>query len=360
MNIALLIALGFFLSQFYLWSSGLPQLSHIIIILAIIAYFTKSKKLKYSSALQALVIFSTYAYAVNMAFLIIEFGDTSYIVSLMYWIFNLMVFAVMTSLDDVSIQAFIRYLKFFIPLSLVLSILIWAIGGGRYDFAPRYNGFFNDPNQMAFWILSACAMSFIIFDKNYIKIIIYALSVFIILLTMSRSATIGLAVLTLGLILQQKGRIEQKIILVLLAACCVGIAGYILYKYGYLDNIITRFTEGVDEEDKQISDRGLDHLLNYPKYSILGAGQGGYSRFSETGHEVHSTWFGIAFYYGLTGLILFLYFLSKIFKRLSMAEKVILLGPMFYGFSTYNARTLAFWILIVVFYFAKEAKENKL
>ncbi len=341
------IGLGFFLSGFYIFPSGLPQPAHMSIIFSFLLSGILYNKIKISDS-RNLIIFVIYASFINVFFTLL-IGDLSYIVSTIYWIFNLILFSVLVNLNISSIKKLFHYLRFIIPTSLIINIVIWAVGAGRYDFNPRYNGYFNDPNQMAFWVLCSCAMGLILFNNLKLKIIIYFLSFFLILLTMSRSSTIGFLVLTLGLFFQHKGRLELKIIFTLIALL-VGIASFfILLHFGFLDNIIMRFSEGIESNAEQASDRGFTNLINYPQYLLLGAGQGAFYLYSETGNEIHSTWLGIIFYYGVIGLFLFVSFLFNIYRKLDFAEKIIFLGPMFYGFFTYSARTLVFWFLVSIF-----------
>lgn len=351
----LLILLGFLFSQFYIFPSGLPQPSHIFIVFSFIIFFIFHNKVKINDS-KPLIYFVVYVIFINIYYTLI-ISDLSYIVSTIYWIFNLMLFLVLVNLNILSIKKLFHYLKFIIPLSLIITIIIWAVGAGRYDFNPRYNGYFNDPNQMAFWVLCSCAIGLILFNNLKLKIIIYSLSFFLILLTMSRSATIGFLILTLGLVFQYKSRLDFKIFLSLISLFVAIASIFILFYFGFLDDIVTRFSEGIDSSDQQASDRGFNVLIDYPEYLMFGAGQGAYYLFSPTNHEIHSTWFGILFYYGIIGFFLFVSFLFNIFKRLDFAEKIIFLSPMFYGFFTYNARTLLFWFLVAIFLLYSKHRE---
>lgn len=351
-----LIILGFFLSQFYIFPSGLPQPSHIFIVFSFIIFFIFHNKVKINDS-KPLIYFVVYVIFINIYYTLI-ISDLSYIVSTIYWIFNLILFLVLVNLNILSIKKLFHYLKFIIPLSLIINIMIWAVGAGRYDFSPRYNGYFNDPNQMAFWVLCSCAIGLILFNNLKFKIIVYSLSFFLILLTMSRSATLGFLILTLGLIFQHKSRLDFKIIFSLISLLVAIVSFFILLKFGFLDNIVTRFSEGIQQNDDQVSSRGFDILINFPEYLLFGAGQGAYYLYSDTGNEIHSTWFGILFYYGIIGFFLFLSFLFNIFKKLDFAEKIIFLGPIFYGFFTYNARTLLFWFLVIIFLLHSKYREQ--
>ena len=346
-SIIYLILFSFFLSQFYFWSSGVPQFSHIFIMGAILLLFSKSSKIniEYSNII---LLFVAYAICINFAWYLIVL-DSSYMMSTVYWIFNLLFFLLMMNLNQVQINFFYEKLLFLIPFSYIVEIIIWASNLGRYDFEPRYNSLFNDPNQMAFWVLSSCAIYLYISGNGFKKITVYFLALFLILLTMSRSASIGFLMLTLGLIFSQKGDLNKRIFVFIGTLVLFGSLSYFLYNLGVFDSIALRFMEGLDQRDSQVEGRGLFSFLDYPQYLIFGAGQGAHWLYNPTGNEIHSTWLGILFYYGIIGISLFLIFLYQIFKKLSLSNKMILLGPMLYGFTTYSARTIIFWFLLAAF-----------
>jgi len=355
-SIIYLILFSFFLSQFYFWSSGVPQFSHIFIMGAILLLFSKSSKIniEYSNII---LLFVAYAICVNFAWYLIVL-DSSYMMSTVYWIFNLLFFLLMMNLNQVQINFFYEKLLFLIPFSYIVEIIIWASNLGRYDFEPRYNGLFNDPNQMAFWVLSSCAIYLYISGNGFKKITIYFLALFLILLTMSRSASVGFLMLTLGLIFSQKGDLNKRIFVFIGTLVFFGSLSYFLYNLGFFDSIALRFIEGLDQRDSQVEGRGLFSFLDYPQYLIFGAGQGAHWLYNPTGNEIHSTWLGILFYYGIIGISLFLIFLYRIFKKLSLSNKMILLGPMLYGFTTYSARTIIFWFLLAAFLLFSNNKDE--
>ena len=342
-----IISLGFFLSQFYLWSSGLPQFSHLLISISIFLVLIISRKLDITS-ISLLGVFVIYAILVNIIWSLL-LDDLSFIVSTVYWVFNFFTLVVLINFSDQSKEKFLNYLTFLIPLSYFVNILIWGAGQGRYDFSPRYNGFFNDPNQMAFWILASCSIYLYLVEDFCKKIYILLLAGFLIALTMSRSATLGFVVLIVGFILNSKGSIYKKIIYVSASFLIVIVSLFIFYFLGYFDSIAARFSEGIDDKSDQTSSRGFDNLINYPQYLLFGAGQGAYHLYSQTGNEIHSTWLGILFYYGIIGFLIFIYLIFSILSKLNLSNKFIFLGPLIYGFFTYNARTIIFWFFIYIF-----------
>ena len=119
-----LIIFSFFLSQFYFWSSGVPQFSHIFIMGAILLLFSKSSKIniEYSNII---LLFVAYAICVNFSWYLIVL-DSSYMMSTVYWIFNLLFFLLMINLNQTQINFFYEKLLFIIPFSYIVEIIIWA------------------------------------------------------------------------------------------------------------------------------------------------------------------------------------------------------------------------------------------
>lgn len=352
-NISILLVLALFMSQFYFWSSGLPQFSHIFILLALLIFFCKNNKIKVSNV-KIIFIFLAYVILVNLTWFMISGFETSYLVSIGYWIFNFSLFLLLVNLKDENAGYFLKVILRLIFFSYILEIFLWAVGLGKYSFSPRYNGFFNDPNQMAFWVLSTCSVYLYLSNRKINNIIIYFLALFLIMLTLSRSAILGFSLLTFAIIFKQKGDIFKKILLSLFSLLLVLLLLVVLNRYGVFDSILARIMQGLLEKDEQAEGRGFDILLNFPEYLLFGAGQGNYSLYSPAGNEIHSTWFGIFFYYGVFGLSIFLIFIYNIFRTLSFAEKILFLSPMLYGFTTYSARTTVFWFFIGVFVIAKK------
>ena len=97
----------------------------------------------------------------------------------------------------------------------------------------------------------------------------------------------------------------------------------------------------------QLRARGYLRLIDYPQYLIFGAGQGMDERFGDLDgftYEIHSSLFGLWFYYGLTGIILFVVAIYKLFNN---KANIILLAPVFvYGLFTYGLRSPYFWLIL--------------
>lgn len=340
----------FILSQFYFWKSGLPQLSHISAILALFFYCISNRFL-FLPKIHFLNLFITYVIINNLTWFFISNFNEEYLISALYWIFNYLVFILILNLKHYS--RFSQLILFSIFISYIIEIVIWVMGYGRSNYSPRYNGLFNDPNQMAFWVLSTCSI-YLYLSRNKIKdFIVYCAAIFLILLTLSRSALLGVPLLTLAIILKSEGSARKKVIVVTTSFILVCIVLMILSNYGFFDSILDRLISGFNNKDEQENARGFNVITDFPEHLLFGAGQGGYTLYTERGNEIHSTWIGLLFYYGIIGSSLFFFFIFQMFKRLSLQEKVLFLSPMIYGLTTYSARTLAFWFVLGIFYVLK-------
>lgn len=339
--------LGIYTSQFYIMDSGKPQISHVLLLLfSIFYYFKQRSENRIGTAIR---FFAIYATTINLIYFFIKGGETSYLMFPIYLIYNILIydsiikFLLLEKNRSKSIIAF----SFF--LSLITLVVLYYLGLGRYLVYPRFNGFFNDPNQMAFWAL--CAFSIIaFFSKRKLAVlsVSFICCLIICVSSFSRSSFVGLVFTSLGLFVFYffSNRVKIKSLFLLLS---------LLLSFSFiipsLDNsetmnyLIQRF-ESTDV-DSQMETRGYYRIVENPEYLLFGAGQGEQTRFGKT-TEIHSTWAGILFYYGIFGLLLFIYFVYRIFKGLNLVDKLIFLGPLFYSFSTFGARTPIFYIFLAV------------
>lgn len=348
--IAFIWFFGVFGSQLYIFPSGTIQPSHFFLILAMGVSTLQIKSIKRidSSILKYLFIFIVYSTTINMVWSIIE-EDLVFLYSSAFWFFG---FGVLIS---ATLHLNNKNISYLLKLSVFISILflyfLWALGLGRYKFSPRYNALFNDPNQMAFWIL--CALSTYIFlsskKKKYLLLSLVLISGFLIFTTISRSALLGFSFLLIGVAFRFQ-RFDIKVSLSRrVTYLIVGIVVFLLALF-YLGSteaytvIIDRFSS--TDFGSQAEVRGYSRLSLYPEYLFFGSGQGLDGRFNPRDQEIHSNWVALLFYYGIIGLALFLCFLYKIFIKLDLDEKFVFLGPLIYGFSTYGLRSPIFWVFI--------------
>ena len=339
--------IGVLTLQFYLYKSGTLQPSHIaflvsLLIIVILQGFSKS--LITNKHFIRLVYFILITLFINTSFAITHF-NFDFIMASSYYIFGIIVtYLIFFILMKSTYQNILVTLLF---ITLILLLVLWYFGYGNYEFRPRYNGFFNDPNQMAHWALCTLVMIVLLNDKNkLINYISLIMTMFIILLSLSRSGLLGLFVVSFIIFLPNKKNII--IIFTIIFSCFI-----ILYFFKFseslifenFDSLITRFIES--DFGDQADARGYNRLFQYPEYLFFGSGQAEDYRF-KSDFEIHSTWMGILFYYGIFTLTYFIYILYKLFSNLNIFKIGIIMGPLIYGFSTFGLRTPIFWMLIGV------------
>lgn len=345
-------------SQFYVFKSGVPQPSHLLLIFIFIYFLFVCQKELFSvfkyEYVRPIVFFVVYAVTINVFFAALNL-HLSFLFSILYFIFGIFSLSLIL-FYLVKNELNFKPIIFSLYLGLVILLVLCLFEIGRFDFFPRFNAFFNDPNQMAFWALCVAASFFLlssIFKVNFIYVASSLIMlVLIILSSASRSALVGLLPMLLGLIILNKDYLKSmstKLIGIFFGFVFIFYFIYLISGMEQTQYLIDRFVTA--DTDQQLSDRGYDRFSGYYQYLLFGAGQGDESRFNAT-HEIHSTWAGILFYYGLIGFSIFLYFILKIFFKLSLAEKLIYLSPLIYGFATFGARTPIFWVFIGIAIFA--------
>jgi hypothetical protein len=358
--IVFLLGLGIAFSQFYVFKSGIPQPAHYLIALALSGIFIKRgnpyPSLKFSVAYISLLGFVLYQALVNLFYFVI-YEDLGFIFQLTYISFGFLVFTLISKLS-LSEKNFQYKISLFSLFGLILLFFLPIMGFGQYEFFPRYNAYFNDPNQMAFWVLCITAICICHYHNAgslLIPAIIFIVAAYLILLTSSRSGFVGFSVLIFGLLASLLGRNGSKIqlrnVAPFLAAALIIIFG-IYYISNNDPGSIEFLLDRIDSIDtsNQAEMRGFSRLKDHPEYILLGAGHGMEGRFSFSELEIHSTWAGVLFYYGLPGILLLLTSVFSIFKRLSFSEKLFFLAPLFYSFSTFGLRTPIFWVFLGFFY----------
>jgi len=291
--------------------------------------------------------FMVYMFFCNVVWSILE-QDTSFLISLVFWVFSFLLMAtLLIAQDDLGLDVALRRSAF---LGVVILLIFWALGLGRYNYGFRYNGYFNDPNQMAFWVLCASAVYFYLSDRKnrYLVLLLSLTALFVIFTTSSRSALLGAVFIMLAASLRFMGvgagfALGNKIVYTCLAVCLIPVAAYLILGTEAAVGLFDRFANTNFGEQAEL--RGYTRILNYPEYLLFGAGQGLDSRFDSV-HEVHSSWVAVLFYYGLIGAGLFLYLLMKTFLKLDMAGKLVFIAPIMYGISTYGLRTPIFWFFL--------------
>jgi hypothetical protein len=351
--------IGVLLLQFYVFRSGVLQPSHAFILISfliILFTFGIPKTIIYNKSYFNFIVFVILTLLINIFYSILH-KDIDFIISSTYYIYGLVILCITILLLNFN-PNFANLLANVLFISLLSTILLWIFGFGKYDFFPRYNAYFNDPNQMAHWSLCIAASVILLTKSNWIKYFTILVTFIIIIISMSRSGLAGLAFLLLGIFIPNNKNVLFIFISILIITTTVTLTSFkkTIFFENY-ENVIDRFLETDFEE--QADTRGYSRAQQYPEYLILGSGQGLDSRF-HSDFEIHSSWMGLLFYYGFIVLILFLYILFNRIKYLNFDKILVVLGPFVYGFSTFGIRTPVFWLLmgILIYVTGENFKKN--
>jgi hypothetical protein len=361
-----------FLSPFYFFSSGLIQPAHIIIFIACLAiiYINNSSFFELLKANKIGLYFLASIIVINFIYAAL-YRDKSFIVNTLYWIYGfILMFAILS--NDWS-KSFKKWISRLIGLKLVLIVLAYLFGLGGYEFWPRYDYYFNSPNQLAYFAICLFLINFSIGGRkyDYVDFIVYSVSIFIIIASGGRSAYLAIFPIVMLLLVFNWRRPLILMILIATPAALIFLFNHFcfpLYKYENLKNVryncgasqsvyqntqqrlnsLTLNPEIVDNSSIkiQLQARGYERIIQFPEYLLFGAGQGKEDRFGDfkgNFYEIHSSLFAIWFYYGIAGLVLFLIF---IYNLIPVKINLLVLSPLFvYGLFTFGLRSPYVWMV---------------
>ncbi len=364
---SLFLSLAIITTQFYVFSSGVPQPSYLLYLVFIVLFYVAHKgnfSFRKDVPIKCCLCFLFYVMLINGVFSILKQNWEMNYFSI-YLLYNILVFVFVYEFVDESDKNKTQLL-YVCSLALVLLFVMTALGVGRYGFYPRYNAFFNDPNQMAFWVICTFAAVCLVSSEHFgLKFVLCLLSVFMISKTMSRSGLVAICFVLVGVALSYyeyfRGSSSvfslRNCIVILSCIILVPIVAILLLQNDMFLDMVNRF--GSTDFAEQADIRGYTRVVNYPEYLLFGSGQGLDDRFGAA-HEIHSTWVAFLFYYGAVGLALFCLFLFFIYRNMSLANLMIAVSPLMYSFSTFGARTPVFWVFLAVACCCKKKNRSSL
>ena len=287
----------------------------------------------------------------------------------------------------------IRLLEF----DIIMQLIILISGHGRifteYWGAIRYMGSFNDPNQLAFFMLMSILLVFelsadpdvydaaktcsskknvvISYIKAYLpEFITVTIALFIIIMSKSTGIMLGVAVFVFLLWLCSLRELTVKKIVsgrtVLIFAAVVGMIGALLLWYIWPSadfnvqeleyNTLTRIQEKLWKLSQGgaggfLLDRGADKIAAFPQYMLFGAGEGAFERFQLPGREInelHCSLLSILFCYGVVPTLLMLTWCVKCLRNKNRWQLCALIALIAESFTLINYRQPMFWFLFVL------------
>lgn len=334
-----------FLKPFYFWSSGLPQVGDILIILFlpvfILVCYGNFKF--YSSRHKRFFVFSfaflTYCLLVNI-FWSIKQESLEPLLYSFYLYFN---YYVVLLIYNLRVRGYFSFEKliialFFSSVFLVLySIFNWQPGF-------RQVATFNNPNQLgAYAMLSTIIVLYFSASSafkdlkiiyRYLSFLLVLLNVILVVISFSAGAIFATACSLLFIFMRNFKKYIPLVLFFLLS-----MSGFFVALYNSdteVSNIVKARTDKKEQSVSIFYERGYDRMLNHLEYNFFGAGEGARHRLNSyiinDVHqlEIHSTVGTLVFSYGLMALFYLIFLvidISSRFKHNSIVFLIIALTP---------------------------------
>lgn len=360
----LLAFCGLALEPLYFFESGLPQISDFLIaaysvsacLAAIMGGFLRRAPI--FLAFWAAFVFVTLA--VSLTWVIID-ADPRILVHPIFYLFNFL-FGLALLWDVNQSETFPRFLYYGVVVGLLVSTLGVAIS---YSGGGRNSGFFNNPNQLAYY--SLCGLVVILaLDGSKIalspaRVIAYFSAIIGIVAASSISAFAGFFVIAISVLSDSLINFKKTLGLLLLSSTLfVGfIAADKIADSGFSRGIENRMLRTDAKVTNLNEERGFDRIIAYPKYIVLGAGEGGTDRFPLSHHgEIHSSLLNVLFSYGLLGLGFLTLTILFSLRRARLVTYGLVLGLLVYSLTHMGLRSTPFWLALCVIYFSNTPRRG--
>ncbi|MEH0714125.1 hypothetical protein [Vibrio owensii] len=360
------------LKPFYFWSSGLPQISDLLLALSLPFFILDLKgkiifsKVSEKNYFSFFLFFIFYCFLVNLSWSIIEQDPEPLIYSL-YLAFNFYFITLFYYLlTNGTIKSKSIIIAFF-SSSLALFVLSFVL---RTPF-PRQIVTFNNPNQLASYsmlLIMFClyiylkSKAMLVFKYKIMLISIILINSYLIAISLSAGAllSVPLSFLLLALYRYKK---YVPIVGLLSFALTVGVGAYLQGNTDFAESVNSRI-EKKEGGPSIIYERGYDRIFNHPEYTILGAGEGLRYRLKsfiidgEYKLELHSTVGTLFFSYGFIASFLIFFVITKYNYR--DVDFFLLLIAMAPYLLTHNLLRHPFlWMFLFVPLFYKRLEEVK-
>lgn len=367
----ILICLGMLLKPFYLLPSGSFQLGDAAVLLAFFCALVQGRDaFRIEKNDMLLALFVACVLVINLSYFC-TYQTADFVLQSLYYVFNL--FAVFVFRQKICDCDFLLWFSRVLRLDLAIQIIIYFVGAGRWYSPDRYMGTFNDPNQLAFFVFCAYLAIQLLDRKRGTGVFLVddLMAAFLIYQSASTGMLMGFVLVLLPRVGWAFGAFFSRgcavPVLIVLAAITVlfsvaaiggvdaksvGDAPIIQRLEHKVANIIDDGAGLLDQDSAFVKDRQLDKLILYPEQMLYGAGQGSFNRFSGTvsANEVHSTFPGMLWYYGVVPFAVLVCWMIANFKH-GNNDKIVWLYYLAFFIETCtlaNQRQPLFWFLLVL------------
>lgn len=370
MNLAQIFFLLFILLKpFYILPSGSLQLGDLM-ILGSFAILMFNRQIKLNKIDIPVLLFAVLVMFVNSLHMLINNGHISFVSPILFYVFSFITVLVFRTLA--KDKQFLFVVSNVLKIGVLIQMIIFIFGIGRYYGSVRYMGTFNDPNQMGFFLISSVVLILLISEitkKHKYNFYFVVIAIYLIFETASTGMLLAIVFSLVPYYLLKIKKLTvslnyKKILIIIPIIGVLGL-GYIQYNQEIISvikqtdlfkRVEEKFEKASNENNgtRLIEERGIDRLIKYPEYAVLGAGDGMYyqsvSRFPESFHqgEIHSTFPNILFNFGIIGLSLIIYWIYQNIKKLPLSILVLYIGIFIESFTLVNQRQPFFWMMIIL------------
>lgn len=359
--IAFLFALGLYVKEFYLLTSGSLQIGDILLLLAFIVHVF-SKKVSFQQIDGYLFMFVLIAFTINLAYYI-YFVDASFMKYSLYLLFSIII--VLLTRSILYSKLALSYSLIALKATLLTQLAVKILGLGRFFFG-RYSGTFNDPNQFGYYVLISVftmyVMSFLT-EKN-LHLVWILVAGYLIINSQSSGMLLSFIIFFALYIWQLTG--EQTniikyttrfsvILLLLLSIITIfsvssvqlSISGYGLSGLARLFNRVSSGNSIVDFFKFYLRDRSITRVIENPWVCLYGSGEGMWTRYSSN-NEIHATMISLCYYYGIIPYCLWIIWLRNNMKSIHPTLLCVYVAHVIEAFTLANHRQPLFWIMFVL------------
>lgn len=259
-----------------------------------------------------------------------------------YYAFNALVFLAFLRTAAAFRARFVRLIVCGYIASLLIQLALLSTG---YSAGVRATASFNNPNQLGYFALLVAAMIALVAGggaarllPKWLAVVGLLAALWLAAVSLSKAAVVGVAVLCAMLVRARPA-----------LAVGVTLAGLSLSYVVDLEPVVTAVHQRIQligrDSDDSLEARGYNLLLEYPRYLILGAGEGAYYRFGREA-EIHSTVAVVLFCFGLPGTLILAALFYRAYKlgRWKLFQWVT---PMLcYGLTHHGLRFTEFWLVV--------------
>lgn len=280
------IILYLFLSPFYLFPSGLPQISDLVLVLGIAFVIVRRRGIVWPTSRFIRVLYILLFNIIMVNLLTALFLQTSGpVLPTMYYVYNSIVAFFVLALFMIHRDSL---LKMFFWSVAVSSLAQFALTVARMDFARfRQVGFFNNPNQLGYYSLINLAIIAVTnreakTSRGFLAVII-VINVFLAMLSNSKSALISSVIIVVPVLVQliHKRRFKRAQLTFLILLIPILVVVLTIYNSSILSFTETVFQNtqrrlsliGMDSDDN-LTGRGYGRIALYPEFILFGAAEG--------------------------------------------------------------------------------------